>query len=48
MEIPITMDILQTKLLYHDKIHIQEPNYKLFSHVYLEDNKSKKKSKAFS
>ena len=45
MGIPITMDILQTKLLCHDKIHIQEPNYKLFSHVYLEDNKTKKNLK---
>ena len=37
--IPITMDILQTKILCHVKKHIQEPNYKLFSPFYLEDNK---------
>ena len=30
MEILITMDILQTKGLGHIKIHVQEPNYKLF------------------
>ena len=39
MVIPITMDILQTKVLYHVKIHIQESNYKFFSQDYLEDIK---------
>ena len=39
MGIPITMDILQRKVLCHVKSHDQEPNYKLFSQVYLEDNK---------
>ena len=39
MGIPITMDILQRKVLCHVKSHDQEPNYKLFSQVYIEDNK---------
>ena len=30
---------LQIKVLRHIKSHIQEPNYKLCSRVYLEDNK---------
>ena len=39
MRTPITIDILQIKVLYHVKSHDQKPNYKLFSQVYLEDNK---------
>ena len=36
MRIPITMDILQTKVLCYVKSHFQGPNYRFFSHVYLE------------
>ena len=39
MGIPITMDILKRQVLCHIKIHDQEPNYKLFSQVYVEDSK---------
>ena len=39
MGIHITIDILQRKVLCHVKSHDQEPNYKLFSQVYLENNK---------
>ena len=42
MRTPITIDILQIKVLYHVKSHDQESNYKLFSQVYLEDNKQTK------
>ena len=43
MVIPITIDILQTKLACQVKIHVQEPNYKLFSQIYLENNQKIKK-----
>ena len=39
MGIPITMDILKRQLFCHIKIHDHEPNYKLFSQVYIKDNK---------
>ena len=39
MAIPITMDILKRQLFCHVKIHDQEPNYKLFSQVYVKDSK---------
>ena len=42
MGIPITLDILQTKVLYHVKSHDQDPNYKLFSQIYVEDVKKLK------
>ena len=43
MVIPITIDILQTKLACQVKVHVQEPNYKLFSQIYLENNQKIKK-----
>ena len=36
MGIPTTMGILQTQLTCHLNTHIQKPNHKLFSKVYLE------------
>ena len=41
MGIPITMDILKTKVLCHVKLHEQEPNYKLFSQVYNDEYSQK-------
>ena len=41
MGIPITMDIWKIQLFCHVKIHDQEPNYKLFSQVYVKDSKNK-------
>ena len=42
MVIPITLDILQTKVLCNVKSHDQDPNYKLFSQIYVEDVKKLK------
>ena len=39
MGIPITMDILKRQLCCHIKSHDHDPNYKLFSQVYIKDNK---------
>ena len=39
MEIPITFDILQTKVLGHVNSHDEDPNYKVFSQIYVEDVK---------
>ena len=45
MGIPITLNILQTKVLCHGKSHDQDPNYKSFSQIsqiYVEDVKQLK------
>ena len=48
MEISITMDILQTKILCHVKSHDQEPNYNFLRRFILKITKKLKISKAFS